>query len=589
MSTASPKKHLSDLGKSIKRTVNRAINTLRVASAVIEGETVTIGSMVFEAKVNAAHALGAGNTLIDLSGSASAAATGTLTSNNTQVTAADTVTIDTKVYTFVGVAATGTITSNNTAPSDGDTVTIGGKTYTFKTTLTPTEGEVLINTTADAALLNLIRAINHTGTPNTDYKCAAANTQVSAASSVTSHAFAVTALSPGTAGNSIATTKVATTLSWGAATLTGGTGPAVEGDVLIGANADGSLLNLINAINHTGTPNTDYKCALAHPTVSAATSVTSHTFAVTALLKGTPGNSIASTKSAATLSWGAATLAGGTDPTAGEFTTAFTTALNGVPVTGITATRISANEILLNSLTDTVPDVAGNAAATGVLTSTANYADGETVTIGSTVYTFKTALPTNIANQVLIGANEAASITNLAAAINNTGTAGITFSNPNKPDPKVTAVAATHTLTVTAIRTGTAQNSVATTETAANASWGGVTLSGGTDLSYFQESLTGANNAWASGNWYGNVAAPNIVPSMEVASRVPNAQEIATKSIHFIFGFTIRAAQFSLRDSTGAVKAWDGTFTFSGNRATLASSSSVNMATNDLVTVTASE
>jgi hypothetical protein len=87
---------------------------------------------------------------------------------------------------------TATITSNNTTPSDGDTVVIGEKTYTFKTTLTPTEGEVLINGSADAALLNLIRAINHSGTPNTDYKCAAANVTVSAATSVTAHAFLIT-------------------------------------------------------------------------------------------------------------------------------------------------------------------------------------------------------------------------------------------------------------------------------------------------------------------------------------------------------------------------------------------------------------
>lgn len=120
-------------------------------------------------------------------------------------------------------AATGTLTSDNTNVSDGDTVTIGSKTYTFKTALTPTEGQVLIGGSADASLLNLIRAINHTGTPDTDYKCAAANTQVSAAASVTSHAFVVTAITSGLAGNAIATTETSGHLSWGAAALTGGT------------------------------------------------------------------------------------------------------------------------------------------------------------------------------------------------------------------------------------------------------------------------------------------------------------------------------------------------------------------------------
>lgn len=126
--------------------------------------------------------------------------------------------------------STGTLTWDNAAgPANNDTVTIGSKTYTFKTALTPTEGEVLLNGGGDAALLNLIRAINHSGTPGTDYKCAAANTQVTAATSVTSHAFAVTAIVPGISGDAIATTDTAANLSWGAATLTGGTSVSITG------------------------------------------------------------------------------------------------------------------------------------------------------------------------------------------------------------------------------------------------------------------------------------------------------------------------------------------------------------------------
>lgn len=119
-------------------------------------------------------------------------------------------------------SAQGVLTSNNTNVSDGDTVTMGSKTYTFKTALTPTEGQVLIGANADASLLNLIRAINHTGTPNTDYKCAAAHPQVGAVATVTAHAVTVYALAGGADGNAIATTKVGASLSWGAATLTGG-------------------------------------------------------------------------------------------------------------------------------------------------------------------------------------------------------------------------------------------------------------------------------------------------------------------------------------------------------------------------------
>jgi hypothetical protein len=70
---------------------------------------------------------------------------------------------------ITGTLASATITTSGVAPTDTDTVTINGKVYTFKTALTPAGGEVLINVTAAAALTNLIRAVNHTGTPGTDY------------------------------------------------------------------------------------------------------------------------------------------------------------------------------------------------------------------------------------------------------------------------------------------------------------------------------------------------------------------------------------------------------------------------------------
>jgi len=235
---------------------------------------------------------------------------------------------------LAGVQATGTLTSNNTTPSDGDTVTIDDKVYTARTTLTPLEGEVLIGGSADAFLLNLIRAINHSGTPNTDYKCALPHPTVTAATSVTAHAFAITARVPGTVGNAITITKSAATLSWGSVdtlasnntnvsdndtvTINGKvytfktTLTPLEGEVLIGGSADASLLNLIRAINHSGTANTDYVCELAHPTVTAATSVTAHAFALTARVEGA---TITTSEEAATLFWGGTTLASGTDVT----------------------------------------------------------------------------------------------------------------------------------------------------------------------------------------------------------------------------------------------------------------------------------
>jgi hypothetical protein len=123
------------------------------------------------------------------------------------------------------VAASGTLTvgSGGSKILDGDTVTIGSKTYTFKTALTPTEGQVLIGANDTAALLNLKNAINHTGTPDTDYKCAAVHPTVTGTSS-NATTLVVTAKTKGVAGNSIVTTETeaGTDKAWGAAHLEGG-------------------------------------------------------------------------------------------------------------------------------------------------------------------------------------------------------------------------------------------------------------------------------------------------------------------------------------------------------------------------------
>ena len=116
------------------------------------------------------------------------------------------------------VASVGKITSDATAPSDTDTVTIDTKVYTFKTVLTPVEGEILIGASAAAALDNLKSAINHTGTPDTDYKCAAVHPTVTATTN-TNTTQLVAAKIKGVAGNSIALAEASTHLTVDAAVL----------------------------------------------------------------------------------------------------------------------------------------------------------------------------------------------------------------------------------------------------------------------------------------------------------------------------------------------------------------------------------
>ena len=100
----------------------------------------------------------------------------------------------------LAVASSGGSIASAAGPSDGDTVTVGASVYTFKTTLTPANGEVLING-RDGSLTNLEHAINGTGgTPGTDYQVAAAHAFVTAAD-VASHAIAITGKAVGPGGN----------------------------------------------------------------------------------------------------------------------------------------------------------------------------------------------------------------------------------------------------------------------------------------------------------------------------------------------------------------------------------------------------
>jgi hypothetical protein len=123
-----------------------------------------------------------------------------------------------------------TVTGGGNQIANNDTVTLDVKTYTFKTVLTPSEGEVLIGANDTAALLNLKNALNLTGTPGTDYSCAAAHPTVSGLSSDATTLIA-RALVAGVAGNSIASTEVSAELSWDGTGTLGATVLGVDGTV----------------------------------------------------------------------------------------------------------------------------------------------------------------------------------------------------------------------------------------------------------------------------------------------------------------------------------------------------------------------
>lgn len=140
-------------------------------------------------------------------------------------------------------------------------------------------------------------------------------------------------------------------------------------------------------------------------------------------------------------------------------------------------------ELLINAMLYFIPNgsVVGAIKATGTLTLAADIAADETVTIGAKTYTCK-AVPGTTANAFKLGANRAATLDNLIAAINLAAGAGDLYGSETTEHPTITAIAgAGDTMVVTAKIGGTNGNAIVTTETLVGAGnqWGAATLTGG--------------------------------------------------------------------------------------------------------------
>lgn len=149
-----------------------------------------------------------------------------------------------------------------------------------------------------------------------------------------------------------------------------------------------------------------------------------------------------------------------------------------------------------------IMDSTGTKAA-GTLTLSGNAVADETVTIGTRVYTFK-ASP-SAADQIKVGSDAADTILNIVAAINGAAGSGTLYGTGTLPHATVTAEdGAGDTVVLTAKSTGTAGNSIATSETMTNASFGSATLAGGVDAdAYLPASTDPVMNATANmGNFY---------------------------------------------------------------------------------------
>ncbi len=240
--------------------------------------------------------------------------------------------------------------------------------------------------------------------------------------------------------------------------------------------------------------------------------------------------------------------------------------------------------------------------------------DTGTVTIGGKVYTFQTVL-TDVDGHVLIGADEAASAVNLAAAINRDDGNGTLYAEATVKHTTVTAEADGGDVIITAVVGGVAGDLITLAESATNVAKDSTTLgteTAGVDPTAEEvcdavvdainalprsrviearkisanefilqgknagpltiactETLTGSNNAWAASAMYGGSRSGHR--AMSILSRVPTSVEVAVGNMHFELTFTpSKVLVFVIVTATpGVAVAWDGTVTIDGKHVTI--------------------
>ena len=146
-----------------------------------------------------------------------------------------------------------------------------------------------------------------------------------------------------------------------------------------------------------------------------------------------------------------------------------------------TSTKLHRKVLPGTNWTTDVDATTASVAASGTLTVSDTPHNGALVSIGSIVYTFRTALSSpTIANEVLIGANAEAAIDNLVKAITLAATIGTNYSIGTEVHPTVTAAKATaSTMTVTAKTVGDGGNSIITVPQGDHLAFAQPTLKGG--------------------------------------------------------------------------------------------------------------
>lgn len=336
--------NLNNLSQAARDAMFNQLNSIANGGEVIVTAEIEDGAVTEDKIATGAVSAGKLASTIDL---ASVALTSLRIESGTPVNAV----AATQTLTLTGVIVPGShaesvLTSNGTNVSDTNTVTIGTTVYRFKDTMAAAY-DVKIGASAAISLDNLKAAINGTGTAGVEWFAGTVAHPTVVATDNADTTQKIIARVPGTAANTAPTTVSAATLSWPDITLGGGTGDsnpgvatetvtidtvtysfvnvlsetngaaAIANQVLFGNDSAAALDNLKLAIDAGATIGTNYSTGtVVHPTVTATTNANDSQI-VAARTKGVAGNSIATTATLANGSWGDTVLENGVDGTVG--------------------------------------------------------------------------------------------------------------------------------------------------------------------------------------------------------------------------------------------------------------------------------
>jgi flagellar hook protein FlgE len=428
---------------------------------------------------------------------------------------------------------------SGTLPTAGQTIDIGGTTYTFEDSINAQSpaNTVKIGVDTVSTLANLMAAINATQADSgTAFSSTTQANGLVTATGSTSNTVTLQAASNGSGGDTLAASTLWAGGLFAVAYLSGGANGQTAGATLtvpsgtlpnagdtvdiagttytfqnsinsqspadtvkIGVDAASTLANLMAAINATPADSgTAFSSTTQANASVTATGSTSTTVTLQASQSGAAGNSLAVSTSWSGGLFAAGALAGGADAT--------------------TATGTLSVAIPLPTA-------------------------GQTVTVGTTTYTFANAINAqSAANTVLIGADVPSTLANLAAAINATpADAGAAFSANTVANTSVTATGSTTTtLALQALQSGSAGNTIPTTTNWAAGSFGAGDLTGGTDAGTFSTPITVYDSLGnshvltfnftksSSGNWTYQIT----IPAADVGA-TGNPQVVGTGTLQF--------------------------------------------------------